>query len=403
MLYHEAMIAYSSTIVKNQPAGNQARRLTLKSKHTPPAGAAKDSTDDAARWQAVLTRDARQDGKFFYAVSSTGIFCRPSCPARRPRLGGVRFFATAADAQRAGFRACFRCRPLEGDRLALIVEKLCRYIETHAQEALTLAVLSEQAELSQFHLQRIFKKLTGITPREYAEACRLRSLRKSLQSGFSVTRALFDAGYGSTSRLYERSDSRLGMTPATYGRKGRGARIRYTIADSFLGKVLLAATDKGVCSLQFGDSERDLLSILRREFAEAALCRDEAALRPWLDSVVRHLRVPESNLSLPLEVRATAFQWQVWKHLQTIPRGTTQSYSEVAAALGRPTAARAVARACARNALALAIPCHRVVRQDGDLGGYRWGLKRKDMLLSRERQRFRSGESDPRGEKLIGG
>jgi len=272
----------------------------------------------------------------------------------------------------------------------MVVEKMCRYIETHADEPLTLAMLSEEAGISQFHLQRTFKRLVGITPREYAASCRLRSLRKHLQNGSSVTRALFDAGYGSSSRLYERSDSRLGMTPATYGRKGRGARIRYTIANSFLGKVLLAATDKGICSLQFGDSERDLVSTLRREFAQAALSRDEPGLRPWLDSVVLHLSGAEVKLSLPLDVRATAFQWRVWKRLQTIPPGTTQSYSEVATALGRPAAARAVARACASNAVAVAIPCHRVVRRNGDLAGYRWGLERKEKLLAREQRHFRS-------------
>jgi AraC family transcriptional regulator of adaptative response/methylated-DNA-[protein]-cysteine methyltransferase len=249
-----------------------------------------------------------------------------------------------------------------------------------------LALLSEQASVTPFHLQRVFKKILGITPREYADACRIRALKQKLRAGQSVTHALFDAGYGSTSRLYERSDLRLGMTPATYGRKGRGARIRYALADSALGKVLVAATAKGICSLQFGNSARALTADLMREFAEAELIRDQEGLAQWLISIVRSLEGLETHLALPLEVRATAFQAGVWKHLQTIPPGTTQSYAEVAMALGRPTAARAVARACASNPVAVAIPCHRVIRQDGGLGGYRWGLKRKERLLAQERQ-----------------
>jgi len=248
----------------------------MKSAQISPADhASRASNGDDARWRAVLDRDARQDGKFFYAVSSTGVFCRPSCPARRPRRGGVVFFATAVEAERAGFRACIRCRPLEGDRRAMLAEKLCRYIETHADEPLTLAVLGDYVGITQFHLQRTFKRVMGVTPREYAAACRMRAVKKNLRAGQSVTQALFAAGYGSTSRLYERSRSRLGMTPATYGRKGRGARIRYAITDSALGKVLLAATDQGVCCLQFGDSERDLVTALKREFAEAELLREE--------------------------------------------------------------------------------------------------------------------------------
>jgi AraC family transcriptional regulator of adaptative response/methylated-DNA-[protein]-cysteine methyltransferase len=354
-----------------------------------PGGTSRFLNDDA-RWRAVLERDAGQDGRFYYAVSSTGVYCLPSCPSRRPRRGNVRFFENAAEAERAGFRACFRCRPLEKDRQVTLIEQLCRYIESHADEPLTLEALSNQAAVSPFHLQRTFKKLVGVTPREYADACRIRLLRGNLQAGQSVTRALFDAGFGSTSRLYERSNSSLGMTPASYGRKGRGARIRYGVADSTLGRVLLAVTGKGICSLQFGDSRRELVSALKQEFSEAELFRDEAGLRPWLNAVVRYLRDAETGLPLPVDVRATAFQWRVWKHLLTISPGTTQTYSEVAAALGGPRATRAVARACASNPVALAIPCHRVVRQDGGLGGYRWGLTRKRTLLAQERQALES-------------
>src|SRR5216684_3121893 len=390
------MIANSTAIVKSNRHETQSGSPAMKSAQISPAGhASRASNGDDARWRAVLDRDARQDGKFFYAVSSTGVFCRPTCPSRRPRRGGVVFFATAVEAERAGFRACLRCRPLEGDRRAMLAEKLCRYIETHADEPLTLAVLADQAGVTQFHLQRTFKRVMGVTPREYAAACRMRALKKNLRAGQSVTQALFAAGYGSTSRLYERSRSRLGMTPATYGRKGRGARIRYAITNSALGKVLLAATDQGVCCLQFGDAERDLVTALRREFAEAVLFRDEPALRPWLTSVTRYLHGAQPNLSLPLDVRATAFQRRVWQHLQTIPPGATQSYAQVAAAVGQPIATPAVARACASNVVAVAIPCHRVIRQDGTLGGYRGGLERKHKLLLQERQ-----QRKPQGAEL---
>jgi len=390
------MIANSTAIVKSNKHETWTGSPAMKSAQISPAGHASHSGNgDDARWRAVLDRDVRQDGKFFYAVSSTGVFCRPSCPARRPRRGGVVFLDTAAEAERAGFRACLRCRPLEGDRRAMLVEKFCRYIETHADEPLTLAVLGDQLGVTPFHLQRTFKRVMGVTPREYAAVCRMRALKKNLRAGHSVTQALFAVGYGSTSRLYERSRSRLGMTPATYGRRGRGARIRYAITDSALGKVLLAATDKGVCCLQFGDSERDLVAALKREFAEAELLRDEPALGPWLASVARYLHNTQPNLSLPLDVRATAFQWRVWKYLQTIPPGTTQSYAQVTAAVGRPKATRAVARACASNAVAVAIPCHRVIRQDGTLGGYGGGLERKQKLLLQERQ-----QRKPQGAEL---
>jgi AraC family transcriptional regulator of adaptative response/methylated-DNA-[protein]-cysteine methyltransferase len=379
------MIANSTPIVNSARPEPQTARATLNPEPSSRAGSGPDRVNNQ-RWKAVLARDSLRDGTFVYAVTSTGVFCRPSCPSRRPRRDHVRFFATAAEAERAGFRACFRCQPTQRDRLTLAVEKLCRYIEAHTDESLTLALLGRQAGISPFHLHRAFKKRTGLTPREYAAACRNREVRKGLQTGLPVTQALFAAGYGSTSRLYEHSDKRLGMTPATYGRKGRGAQIRYALADSALGKVLLAATDKGVCSLRFADSERALVSALKEEFALATLTRTQATLRPWLNSVVRYLRGAQTDLALPLDIRSTAFQWRVWKHLQTIPTGSTQSYANVAAALGRPTAPRAVARACASNPVAVVIPCHRVLRRDGGLGGYRWGLKRKKKLLARERR-----------------
>lgn len=354
--------------------------------HSPHPRAPVPERADPGRWTAVETRDSRRDGTFFYAVTSTGVFCRPSCPSRRPRPDRVLFFNTAAEAERAGYRPCLRCRPTEPVRLREVVDGVCRFIEAHCDEPLTLGALARQAGLSRFYLHRAFKRRTGLTPREYGEACRHRALKAGLQAGHPVTRALFDAGYGSTSRLYERSDARLGMTPATYGRRGRGARIRYAIGASVVGKVLLGATEKGVCSIGFGDSESDLVGALKREFARAMFSRDQAGLRPWLRSVDRYLRGSQREPALPLDIHATAFQWRVWKHLQTIPRGSTRSYAVVAAALGRRGAARAVARACSSNPVAGVIPCHRVVRRDGGLGGYRWGLKRKKRLLEEERR-----------------
>jgi AraC family transcriptional regulator of adaptative response/methylated-DNA-[protein]-cysteine methyltransferase len=266
------------------------------------------------------------------------------------------------------------------------VEKICAVIEARLDNPPTLANLALETGLSQFHLQRLFKKIIGATPREYAANRRLLAMKQNLQSGADVTTSLFDAGFGSTSRVYENSNSRLGMTPATYGRKGRGARIRYGTADCALGQALVASTDLGVCAILFGNTDGELVAALRTEFSEASLSHDPVSVRLALDAVLQHLNDSSTALNLPLDIRATAFQLRVWKHLQTIPPGATQSYAQAAAALGTPSAARAVARACATNNVAVAIPCHRIVRQDGALGGYRWGLKRKEQLLAAERK-----------------
>ena len=347
-----------------------------------------DSSDDASRWKAVLAHNAARDGEFVYAVSTTGVYCRPSCPSRRPRRESVQFFLTPEQAEHAGYRACLRCRPksLSGNPQADDMKAICRFIELHLDEPLTLSRLGKEFHQSPFHLQRRFKAALGITPREYADSCRLRQLKRNLQSGDSVTRAMYDAGYGSTSRLYERTASQLGMTPDKYRRGAIAATIRYACADSPLGRMLIAATDRGICSIQFARTDGELLEGLKREFPFAARKEDRGGLQQWVVSLLQHMRGKELNSALPLDIRATAFQRRVWTYLQSIPFGSTKSYGQVAKAIGRPSAARAVARACATNPVAVEIPCHRVVREDGSIGGYRWGLERKKNLLELEQQ-----------------
>jgi AraC family transcriptional regulator, regulatory protein of adaptative response / methylated-DNA-[protein]-cysteine methyltransferase len=348
----------------------------------------------ARRWQAVLNRDASLDGAFVFAVSSTGIFCRPSCPARRPRRENVQFFDQTLQAEQAGYRACLRCRPkaVDGNPQSALVQAICRYIEQHVtdlhtKDRLTLSLLSKEFRLSSFHLQRTFKAILGISPKAYLDACRLQHVKHNLQAGHSVTTALYAAGYGSSSRLYERTASQLGMTPEKYRRGAVAAVIRFTIAKSPLGPMLIAATDKGICSIQFADSEEQLQQGLMREFPFATRRRDDAAMSEYRGNLadIMNGSGEDANQSLPLDIRATAFQRRVWEALQRIPRGETLSYSAVAKKIGMPKATRAVARACATNPVAVAIPCHRVVRQDGDLGGFRWGIRRKQQLLTLEK------------------
>jgi AraC family transcriptional regulator, regulatory protein of adaptative response / methylated-DNA-[protein]-cysteine methyltransferase len=341
---------------------------------------------DDERWNAVIARDAAHDGEFVFAVSSTGVYCRPSCAARRPRRENVQFFFTPDEAERAGYRACLRCKPrsITGNAALDGVRAICRFIEQHLDESLTLARLSKEFHQSSFHLQRKFKAALGITPREYADSCRLRQFKRNLQAGNSVTRAMHDAGYGSSSRLYERTGSQLGMTPDKYRRGAIAAIIRYTCADSPLGRMLIAATERGICSIQFARTDGELIEGLKREFPFATRKSDDGGLRSFVNRLLEHMRGRDLNSSLPLDIRATAFQRRVWEYLQSIPFGVTKSYSQVAKAIGRPTASRAVARACATNRIAVAIPCHRVVREDGSMGGYRWGLERKKALLKAE-------------------
>jgi AraC family transcriptional regulator of adaptative response/methylated-DNA-[protein]-cysteine methyltransferase len=351
---------------------------------TPPLPAA--GAEDAPRWRAVLSRDRAQDGAFVYAVSSTGVYCRPSCPSRRPRRDRVRFFTVPEAAERAGYRACRRCRPqlaATPDAALARVRAVCRFIADNLDEPLTLERLATTVGGSPHHLQRSFKAALGISPREYTDALRLQGLRERLRRGQPVSEAGYGAGYGSSRALYERAPSQLGMTPATYRRGGEGVSIAYAITDSPLGRLMVAATGRGICRVGLADTEGALERSLREEYPRATLERDEAALRDWVRAVLGEMagaRRPE----LPLDVQATAFQWRVWQELRRIPRGETRSYAEVARRIGRPTAARAVARACATNPVALVVPCHRVVASDGRLGGYRWGAERKRALLERE-------------------
>lgn len=346
-----------------------------------------NSSSEDQRWNAVVARDPSRDGEFVFAVSTTGVYCRPSCAARRPRRENVAFFLGPEAAEQQGYRACLRCRPkaFHGDTESEGVKAICRFIEQHLDEPLTLERLGKEFHQSQFHLQRRFKAVLGITPREYADSCRLRMLKRNLQAGDSVTRAMYDAGYGSSSRLYEKTASQLGMTPDKYRRGAIAASIRYACVESPLGRMLVAATDRGICSIQFGRTQGELLEGLRREFPFAVRKQADGGLHSWVDLLLKHLDGKHLHSALPLDIRATAFQRQVWTYLQSIPFGDTKSYTQVAKAIGRPRACRAVARACATNPVAVAIPCHRVVREDGSMGGYRWGLERKKILLEIER------------------
>ncbi len=340
----------------------------------------------ASYWDAVAARDRSMDGVFFYAVMSTGIYCRPSCPSRRPLRENVVFFRARGAAELAGFRPCKRCKPEASGRNdpgAQIVEGVCRYIDTHPDEPLTLDALGRALGISPFHLQRTFKTITGITPRAYADSRRLSSLKAGLREGHSVTRSLYDAGYGSSSRLYERASSQLGMTPARYRKQGSGVTIHYAIAPTPIGKMLLAATERGVCAIRFADDAKKLESDLRSEYPKAEIVHSEAKLEKQVKALRAVMR-GEKAIPLPLDIQATAFQRRVWEALEAIPRGETRSYSKIAAEIGHPKAARAVARACATNPVAIAIPCHRVVREDGAMGGYRWGVGRKKKLLAME-------------------
>jgi AraC family transcriptional regulator of adaptative response/methylated-DNA-[protein]-cysteine methyltransferase len=362
---------------------NAILNLTEATEMAPSSRNENDNQD--SRWRAVVARDAGQDGKFFFAVSSTGVYCRPSCPARRPRRENVTFFSKADHAEKAGYRACLRCRPKSaGSGTTEIVKVMCRYIEQHLDEPLTLARLASEFHQSPFHLQRTFKRVLGITPRAYADSCRMNQLKDNLRAGHSVTRSMYDAGYSSSSRLYERTASQLGMTPDKYRRGAIAAPIRYTFADSPLGRMLIAATDKGICAIQFANSDAELEQGLRHEFPFAIRQRDDDTMQAWKKDLLRQMRGQRVNASLPLDIQATAFQRRVWSHLQSIPFGRTRSYAAVAKAIGQPTATRAVARACATNPVAVAIPCHRVVRKNGDMGGYRWGAERKKALLELE-------------------
>ena len=336
------------------------------------------------QWQQVLSRDARQDGRFVFAVRTTGVYCRPSCPSRRPRRDSVEFFASPQAAERAGYRACLRCKPTQLSEQAQYVIRARKLLD-NSEGVLTLAELSKRVGVSAFHLQRLFKRATGLSPREYQAARRNEQLKTRLRQGADVTTSLYDAGYGSPSRLYENAGRHMGMTPATYAKGGAGERIAFTTLNSPLGRMLVASTARGLCAVRFGEHDSDLECELRQEFHSAVIRRDEASLAKYVTPILTGLTSQTTTIDLPLHIRATAFQAKVWNALRQIPMGETRSYSQIAVAVGERSASRAVARACASNPVAVVIPCHRVVRENGDLSGYRWGAQRKQELLRRER------------------
>ena len=344
-------------------------------------------TNGAEAWAAVQHRDRSWDGHLFYAVRTTGIYCRPSCPARRPKRENVAFFETAEAAETAGFRACHRCQPAssKGTTTEKRIRRALEYIEAHLDERITLEALGRTVGISPFHLQRAFTEAVGLSPRKYQDARRLEAMKSRLRSGEDVGRAAFGAGYGSTRGAYESARGGLGMTPGEYGAGAAGLTIRYSIHDSPFGRVLIGFTTRGICSVLLADSDQDLVDELRREFPGATLATDDSATSVWAAAVIGYLESSHPGLVVPVDLHGTTFQLRVWNALQEIPPGETRSYGQVAAAIGQPTAVRAVAGACASNRAALVVPCHRVLRSDGATGGYRWGERRKQALLEHER------------------
>jgi AraC family transcriptional regulator of adaptative response/methylated-DNA-[protein]-cysteine methyltransferase len=342
------------------------------------------TTTGDPRWAAVVARDPAADGQFFYSVKTTGVYCRPSCASRRARPENVAFHVTAAAAERAGFRPCKRCKPDQpAAQQAARVARLCRLIES-AEHAPSLQTMAKYAGWSPWHLHRVFKTVTGLTPRAYAAAHRAQRVKTGLRNGVTVTEAIYSAGYNSSARFYEQSDAVLGMTPARYRAGGADMAIRFAIGECSLGAILVAASTRGICAILLGDDPDALAHDLQDRFPRAELLGGDVSFERWVAQVVGFVEQPRLGLDLPLDVRGTAFQQRVWQALQKIPAGTTASYSEIAQRIGAPKSVRAVAGACAANALAVAIPCHRVVRTDGGLSGYRWGVARKRALLDRE-------------------
>jgi len=342
--------------------------------------------NDDARWDAVRRRDRAADGAFYYSVRTTGVYCRPSCAARLARRDNVAFHLTCEDAECAGFRPCKRCRPNEAglaERQAAAVAKACALIE-EADEMPSLAALARAAGLSRFHFHRVFKLITGVTPKAYADARRGERVRHELAHSETVTQAIYGAGFNSNGRFYAASDDLLGMTPTQYRAGGSGRVIRFAVGECSLGSILVAATDKGVCAIEFGDDPDALVRALQDRFPKAKFVGRDAAFEQLVAKVVGFVEAPAHGLDLALDIRGTAFQKRVWKAIRAIPAGATASYADLAKRIGHPQATRAIAQACASNTLAVAIPCHRVVRRDGGLSGYRWGVERKQALLTRE-------------------
>lgn len=341
--------------------------------------------DTEVYWNAVRQNDARFDGAFYLGVKTTGIYCRPSCRARTPKRENVEFFTSINAAEKFGLRACLRCKPKEITGLDPQILKILETCEILAAEPETkLESLAEIVDLSQFHLQRIFKDTIGVSPKKYAEAKRMEKFKEELRSGSDVTTAMYDAGFNSSSRLYDKAANDLGMTPKAYKDGGKGTQISFTITDCELGRILVARTIKGLCNVAFADDDASLEANLRKEFPNAEVIKDAKILKEFVDQILEHLAGKKKRLDLPLDIQATAFQMSVWELLRKIPYGETVTYSQIAEKLGDKKKVRAVARACATNRIAVAIPCHRVIASSGKLSGYRWGIERKQQLLVAE-------------------
>lgn len=337
-------------------------------------------------WTALEGRDPGAAGTFLYGVRTTGVYCRPGCTSRLPLRKNTMFFETAEAAEAAGLRPCKRCRPTEdssASRHLAAVEKACALLRT-SEATPSLGELADAAGISRYHFHRVFKQITGATPRDYARAHRLGRFAEKLDAGEPVAEAIYASGFGSSSRAYEAAPAGLGMTPGARRRGGSGQVIRFATVETPLGWAMVAATDRGICMTALADDRDSLVAALRQRFPAAEIMADDAGLENWADRIVGFITDPSRTLDLPLDIQGTAFQAQVWRALQKIPLGKTATYTEIAAALGQPKAVRAVAQACAANKLALLVPCHRVIRRDGELGGYRWGLERKRALLARE-------------------
>lgn len=337
-----------------------------------------------AFWQATLHRDLRADGTFVFAVRSTRVYCRPSCPARRPLRRNTIFFRSNEEAEKRGFRPCRRCRPQEQNEAVDVVRRTLRLLSQSNDDRLPLASLARQVRTTPAKLRRAFRRTTGLAPRDLAQALRIDRFKKMLREGAGIADALYACGYGSPSRVYEKTNLQLGMTPASYRKGAAGMQIGYTVASTSLGKVLVAATERGVSAVYLGETEKALVGALHKEYSNAAIHRAASGNQQWLAEILRRVEGNAPSVDLPLDVQATAFQRRVWQELQKIPRGATRTYTQVARAMGKPRSVRAVARACATNPVSIVVPCHRVIRQDGQLAGYRWGLQRKQKLLERE-------------------
>jgi AraC family transcriptional regulator, regulatory protein of adaptative response / methylated-DNA-[protein]-cysteine methyltransferase len=345
----------------------------------------------AKLWLAILKRDRRADGSFVFAVRSTRIYCRPSCPARRPLRQNTVFFRNPEEAENRGFRACRRCRPRDVASAITLVSKAAALIADSTDENVRLKSIAGKINSSPGRLRRAFRTMTGLSPREFAQAARMKRFKKLLREGQSITEALYVCGFGSPSRIYEKTNSQLGMTPAEYQKGAPGMRIDYSITKTSLGHVLLAGTQKGISAIYLGEDDKRLLSELRAEYPKADLSQNSNRHGAWVKEVVKRIEGQAPSVDLPLDVQATAFQRRVWQELQKIPLGTTRTYTQVAQALGAPKSVRAVARACATNPVSIVVPCHRVIRTDGQLAGYRWGLERKQELLEREGSQLKLG------------